>query len=118
MTPLRKQADFQLVVDDERTYRIFEGGKANECGAIHMCSLRPCGAMGTDRLAPLRAKGQETASAYRQGNAGRPSRQGEILAMAADPLVLRPRVGREAGDAQQGQENAWGRRSHLAISGC
>ena len=24
--PLRKQADFQLVVLDERTYRIFEGG--------------------------------------------------------------------------------------------
>jgi hypothetical protein len=26
ITPLRKQADFQLVVDDERTYRIFAGG--------------------------------------------------------------------------------------------
>ena len=26
ITPLRKQADFQLVVADERTYRIFEGG--------------------------------------------------------------------------------------------
>jgi hypothetical protein len=26
MTPLRKQADFQLVVVDERTYRIFAGG--------------------------------------------------------------------------------------------
>jgi hypothetical protein len=24
--PLRKQADFQLVVADERTYRIFAGG--------------------------------------------------------------------------------------------
>ena len=28
ITPLRKQADFQLVVDDERTYRIFAGGKS------------------------------------------------------------------------------------------
>jgi hypothetical protein len=26
ITPLRKQADFQSVVVDERTYRIFEGG--------------------------------------------------------------------------------------------
>jgi hypothetical protein len=26
ITPLRKQADFQLVVVDERTYRIFVGG--------------------------------------------------------------------------------------------
>jgi hypothetical protein len=26
MTPLRKQADFQLVVVDEISYRIFEGG--------------------------------------------------------------------------------------------
>ena len=26
ITPLRKQADFQLVVDDERTYRTFAGG--------------------------------------------------------------------------------------------
>jgi len=26
VTPLRKQADFQLVVDDERTYRTFAGG--------------------------------------------------------------------------------------------
>ena len=26
ITPLRKQADFQSVVDDERTYRIFMGG--------------------------------------------------------------------------------------------
>jgi hypothetical protein len=26
MASLRKQADFQLVVVDERTYRIFEGG--------------------------------------------------------------------------------------------
>jgi hypothetical protein len=26
ITPLRKQADFQLVVVDERTYRIFAGG--------------------------------------------------------------------------------------------
>lgn len=26
VTPLRKQADFQLVVDDERTYGIFAGG--------------------------------------------------------------------------------------------
>jgi hypothetical protein len=26
ITPLRKQADFQLVVVDERIYRIFEGG--------------------------------------------------------------------------------------------
>ncbi len=26
MTPLRKQADFQLVVADERTFRIFAGG--------------------------------------------------------------------------------------------
>ncbi len=26
MTPLRKQADFQLVVVDERTYKIFAGG--------------------------------------------------------------------------------------------
>ena len=28
VTPLRKQADFQLVVDDERTYRTFAGGKS------------------------------------------------------------------------------------------
>ena len=28
ITPLRKQADFQLVVDDERTYRIFAGGNS------------------------------------------------------------------------------------------
>jgi len=26
ITPLQKQADFQLVVVDVRTYRIFEGG--------------------------------------------------------------------------------------------
>jgi len=26
ITPLRKQADFQQVVVDEKTYRIFEGG--------------------------------------------------------------------------------------------
>lgn len=47
ITPLRKQADFQRVMVDERTYRIFVGGNANECGAIYVCSLRPCGAMGT-----------------------------------------------------------------------
>ena len=28
ITPLRKQADFQLVVVDERTYRIFAGGNS------------------------------------------------------------------------------------------
>ena len=28
VAPLRKQADFQLVVDDERTYRIFVGGNS------------------------------------------------------------------------------------------
>ena len=28
VTPLRKQADFQLVVDDERTYRTFAGGNS------------------------------------------------------------------------------------------
>jgi len=28
ITLLRKQADFQLVVDDERTYRTFAGGKS------------------------------------------------------------------------------------------
>ena len=44
---MRKQADFQQVVVDERTYGIFAGGNANEYGAIHVCSLRPCGAMGT-----------------------------------------------------------------------
>jgi hypothetical protein len=50
ITPLRKQADFQQVVVDERTYRIFAGGNANEYGGIYLCSLRPCTAMGTDRL--------------------------------------------------------------------
>jgi hypothetical protein len=62
-------------------------------------------------------QGQETASAYRQGNTGRPSRQGESPAMAADPLVPRSSVGREAGDAQSGQEHAGSGRSDLEHSG-
>ena len=42
-------------------------------------------------------------AAYRQGNTGRLSRQGESLAMAADPLVLRSSSGRQASDAHQGK---------------
>jgi RNA-directed DNA polymerase len=41
ITPLRKQADFQLVRVDERAYRNFAGGIANERGAIYACRLRP-----------------------------------------------------------------------------
>src|ERR1700733_15866872 len=73
--------------------------------------------MGTGCLVSMRAEGQETASAYRQGNTGRPSRQGESLAMAADPLVLWPGIGCKASDAQSGQEYAWSGRSNLAHSG-
>src|ERR1700761_8894659 len=82
---------------------------ANERGAIYVCSLRPGGSMGTE--------GQETASAYRQGSTGRPPRQGESIAMAADPLVLWPSVGCKASDAQSGQEYAGSGRSNLAHSG-
>src|SRR5271170_7686214 len=60
---------------------------------------------------------QETAGAYRQGNTGRLSRQGESLAMAADPLVLRSSSGRQASDAQSGQEHAGSGRSDLEYSG-
>jgi hypothetical protein len=50
ITPLRKQADFQLVVVDERTSESSQEEIANERGAIYVCSLQPGGAMGTDRL--------------------------------------------------------------------
>ena len=56
ITRLRKQADFQQVVVDERTYIIFAGGNANERGAIYVCSLGPCGAMGTELYIAWRAK--------------------------------------------------------------
>ena len=39
VTPLRKQADFQLVVDDERTYRIFAGGNCK--WTQHMLRVHP-----------------------------------------------------------------------------
>jgi hypothetical protein len=90
---------------------------ANERGAIYVCSLRPCSAMGADRLVSMRAEGQETVGAYRQGNTGRPSWQGESLAMAADPLVLRSSVGCEASDTQQGQEHVGCGQSNLANPG-
>ena len=39
VTPLRKQADFQLVVEDERTYRIFAGGNCK--WTQHMLRVHP-----------------------------------------------------------------------------
>ena len=90
---------------------------ANERGTNHVCSLRSWKAMGTDQLVSVRTQGQETAGAYRQGNTGRPSRQGESLAMVADPLVLRSSSGCETSDAQQGQEHAGSGRSDLENSG-
>jgi hypothetical protein len=69
--------------------------------------------MGTDQMVSMRTEGQETAGAYRQGNTGRSSQQGESLAVAADPLVLWPSNGREASDTQQGQEHAGCGQSNL-----
>ena len=61
--------------------------------------------------------GQEAASAYRKGNTGRPLGQGESLAMAADPLVLRQSLGRETSDGKSRQEHAGSGRSNLEHSG-
>src|SRR5260221_6005736 len=48
------------------------------------------------------------ASAYRQGNTGRPMGQGESLATSADPFVQRQSLGRETSDRESRQAHARG----------
>ena len=56
----------------------------------------------------MRTRRQKAASAYRQGDSGRPLGQGESLATAADLLVFRQSLGRETGDGQSRQTDARG----------
>jgi hypothetical protein len=54
--------------------------------------------MAQNQLGRMSPTSQKAASAYREGNAGRPLEQGESLAMAANPLVERQTNRRQTGD--------------------
>ena len=90
---------------------------ANERRPICVCILRQGDTHG-NRLTGLNVNAsQEAASAYRQGNAGKPLGQGESLATAADLLVFRQSLGRETSDGQSRQTDVRGGRENLELPG-
>src|ERR671924_1177080 len=103
---MRKQADFPPVFSHERVRQTDQGGKADDNGKFRWRSPRRDNGLASHQLATSSPKRPSAPDTYREGNAGRQVGESQSSPTPADPLVLRPRVGRETSDGKSGQTNS------------